>query len=62
MKNIGVDAISISATVRNLAILYKNVPHIDPETAFSNSMGQQGLEYAQTPPTRSVGLNLNVKF
>jgi len=62
IKSTGINAVSLAVTARNLAILYKNVPHIDPESAFSNSLGQQGLEYAQTPPTRSVGLSLNVKF
>jgi hypothetical protein len=58
----GINQLSFGVSVRNLAILYKEVPHIDPESAFSSSTGQQGLEYAQTPSTRSVGFNLNVKF
>ncbi|MCB4799239.1 SusC/RagA family TonB-linked outer membrane protein [Neotamlana laminarinivorans] len=58
----GVDQLSLALTARNLAILYKKVPHIDPESAFSNSTGSQGLEYAQIPPTRSLGLSLNLKF
>ena len=61
-KNTGIDNVSFGVTVRNLAILYKKVPHIDPESAFSNSTGQQGLEYAQIPSTRSIGFNLNLKF
>ena len=61
-KNTGIDNISVGATVRNLAVLYKKVPHIDPESAFSSSTGQQGLEYAQIPSTRSIGFNLNLKF
>ncbi|TYP98028.1 TonB-linked SusC/RagA family outer membrane protein [Tenacibaculum adriaticum] len=62
IENTGVDAISIGASIRNVAILYKKVPHIDPETSFGNSIGTQGLEYSQIPPTRSISLNLNVKF
>ncbi len=62
LKNIGVNNISLGLNVRNLLILYKKVPHIDPETSFGNSTGQQGLEYAQTPPTRTYGMNLNIKF
>ncbi|MDW5287774.1 SusC/RagA family TonB-linked outer membrane protein [Formosa sp. PL04] len=61
-SNMNVDAISLGFTVRNLAILYKKVPHIDPETAFSSSTGAQGLEYAQQPSTRNIGFNLNVRF
>ncbi|MFD2543562.1 SusC/RagA family TonB-linked outer membrane protein [Lacinutrix gracilariae] len=61
-KNTGIDNISVGATVRNVAILYKKVPHIDPESAFSSGTGNQGLEYAQIPSTRSIGFNLNLKF
>ena len=51
-----------SIVSRNLAILYKNVPHIDPETGYSDQNGQQGLEYGQLPSARSYGFNINVKF
>jgi len=61
-KNIGVNSITFGVNVRNLAILYKKVPHIDPETSFGNATGSQGLEYAQLPPTRTIGMNLNIKF
>ena len=62
MENIGFDQLSVGVTVRNLAVLYKNVPHIDPESAFSSNIGSQGIEYAQIPSTRSIGFNLNLKF
>lgn len=45
----------------NLALLYAKVPHIDPETAFSNS-NEQGLEFGQIPSARSVGFNIGFKF
>lgn len=59
---IGLQSIDLGLNIRNLAILYKKAPHIDPETAFGSSVGQQGLEYAQTPSTRTIGVSLNVKF
>jgi TonB-linked SusC/RagA family outer membrane protein len=62
IKNSEIDQVSFGLSVRNLAILYRKVPHIDPESAFSSATGQQGLEYAQIPSTRSIGFNLNVKF
>ena len=62
VSNLGMDQFSVGLSVRNLAVLYKAVPHIDPESAFSSGTGSQGLEYAQTPSTRSIGVNLNVKF
>ena len=54
--------VNVGFNVRNLAILYKKVPHIDPETSFGNSTGTQGLEYAQIPPTRTYAFSLNLKF
>ncbi|MBO9204694.1 MULTISPECIES: SusC/RagA family TonB-linked outer membrane protein [Niastella] len=55
----------VSATVslvgRNLWIIHKNVPNIDPETAFTNG-NAQGLEDLGNPTVRSYGLNLNLKF
>lgn len=62
LENTSMQSIELGVTARNLAILYKKAPHIDPETAFGVDVGQQGLEYAQTPSTRTIGINLNVKF
>ncbi len=52
---------SISFIGRNLAILYKNTPNIDPE---SNTLSgnAQGIAATVYPTTRSLGFNLNVKF
>ncbi|KAA9357633.1 SusC/RagA family TonB-linked outer membrane protein [Larkinella humicola] len=52
---------SISLVGRNLAILMKKTPNIDPESTYNNS-NAQGLELAGVPPTRTVGVNLNLKF
>jgi TonB-linked SusC/RagA family outer membrane protein len=60
--NIPIQSIDFGLNVRNLAILYKDAPNIDPETAFGTGTGQQGLEYAQTPSARTVGFSVNVKF
>ncbi|MFT6747007.1 MAG: TonB-linked SusC/RagA family outer membrane protein [Glaciecola sp.] len=54
--------IKFSVVARNLAILYKEAPHIDPETGFSSSNGNQGMEFGQIPSARSYGFNLSVKF
>ncbi|PKA99041.1 TonB-linked SusC/RagA family outer membrane protein [Flavobacteriaceae bacterium MAR_2009_75] len=61
-KNTPLQSFVISVVGRNLAILHKNAPHIDPESAFSDSNGNQGLESGQIPSARSVGVNINVKF
>ncbi len=53
--------LSLSIVGRNLAILYKNLPHLDPDFVQSTS-NIQGIEGGQTPSTKSWGVNLNVKF
>ncbi|MBI4645405.1 MAG: TonB-dependent receptor, partial [Bacteroidia bacterium] len=50
--------LNISVVGRNLAILKKSVPHIDPETAFSNT-NVQGLEFGQLPSVRSFGFSIS---
>ena len=52
---------SVSAVGRNLAILLKHTPGIDPETNLSAG-NDQGIESTQLPPTRSIGFNVNLKF
>jgi hypothetical protein len=49
--------ISVGVYGRNLAILHKNVPHIDPEVATSSS-NVQGFEGGQLPAERTIGFNL----
>ncbi len=53
--------LSLSIVGRNLAILAKNIPNVDPEAAVSSG-NIQGFEGGQLPTERSVGVNLNVKF
>ena len=53
--------ISIGFVARNLAILKKDIPNIDPETA--NTAGNvQGIEGGVKPTERSMGFNVSVKF
>jgi TonB-linked SusC/RagA family outer membrane protein len=54
--------VSLSFVARNLAILYKNIDNVDPESAYSANAGAQGLEYFAMPTTRSYGFNLRVGF
>ncbi len=53
--------INVSAVGRNLSILSANIPHVDPETAFSSG-NVQGLEYGQLPSARSIGFSIGCKF
>lgn len=61
VKAIGAEAINVSLIGRNLWIIHKNTPHIDPETA-NNSGNAQGLENLSPPTTRSYGFSVNLTF
>lgn len=52
---------TISAVARNLFILYSKTENFDPESS-NTSDNAQGLEAFGLPRTRSIGLNLQVKF
>jgi hypothetical protein len=54
--------VTVSLVGRNLAILYKDIPNVDPESAYSANAGAQGLEYFGYPATRSYGFNVNLSF
>jgi TonB-linked SusC/RagA family outer membrane protein len=62
LKNTPIDALKFSIVGRNLALLYKVAPHIDPETGFSSANGEQGQEFGQYPSARNIGFNVNLKF
>ena len=54
--------ITISFVGRNLALLYKDIDNVDPESNYSANAGAQGLEYFGFPSTRTYGFNLTVGF
>jgi TonB-linked SusC/RagA family outer membrane protein len=62
LQNTPIQDFKFSIVARNLALLYKKAPHIDPETGFSSSNGNQGQEFGQIPSARSIGFNINVQF
>ncbi len=53
--------VTLTALGRNLAILHKNVPNIDPETATASDVAQ-GIEFGQIPSTRSLGFKASLAF
>lgn len=55
--NLPFNSIDLALIGRNLWIIHKEAPHIDPETAF-NTGNVQGLESNQFPATRSFGFNV----
>jgi TonB-linked SusC/RagA family outer membrane protein len=60
-NNTPIRNLMISLVARNLAILYKNVPNIDPESAYSAGNGQ-GLDYFGMPSSRTYGINVRATF
>ena len=59
--NSGVENIRLSLIANNLFFLYKDAP-FDPNIASSTGLGLQGVDIYGQPATRSIGLNINVKF
>ena len=61
-RNLGsVRNLNVSFVGRNLALLASTVPHVDPETAFSNT-NAQGIEFGQLPSARSLGFSVRFDF
>jgi hypothetical protein len=57
-----VKGLALSAFCRNAALLLKHIPDVDPEAFASTSDSRLGYEQHTEPTTRTLGLNLNVKF
>jgi TonB-linked SusC/RagA family outer membrane protein len=57
-----VKGLSLSASCRNVAIIHKDLPGLDPEAIQSSGDIRAGYENSSLPTTRSYNLTLNVKF
>ena len=55
-----VKGVTFSASVRNLAILYKDIPNVDPEQI--STTGDSGYEGGALPVTRNYSFGLNESF
>lgn len=55
-----IQSLTLSLVARNLFILMKKTDNIDPESGYSAAV--PGLELGGVPPTRTYGLNLNIKL
>jgi TonB-linked SusC/RagA family outer membrane protein len=62
LNKIGVSDLNLSLVGRNLWIIHKNTPHIDPEISSSAGNTSVGAETNAIPSTRSYGFNLRVNF
>ncbi len=56
-----IQSAKFSLVGRNLAFLFKNTPHIDPEVDRFGA-NSQGFAYGELPNSRSLGVNLNLGF
>ncbi len=54
--------LTFTASVRNVAILYKDIPNLDPEAIQSSGDVRVGYENSSLPTTRSFSFALNAKF
>jgi TonB-dependent SusC/RagA subfamily outer membrane receptor len=54
--------LTLTGTVRNVAILYKDIPNLDPEAMQSSGDFRAGYENAALPTTRNFMFTLNAKF
>jgi len=61
IRGSAIKGVNIAFVARNLAILMKHTPNVDPESNYGTGNGQ-GLELSAYPSARSLGLNVNVKF
>ena len=57
-----VKGLTVSASCRNVAILYKDIPNLDPEASQSGNDTFAGYEGLSLPTTRNFVFGLNVKF
>ena len=57
-----VKGLTLSAACRNVAILYKDLPGLDPESTQSSGDFRAGYESTALPTTRNFNFTLNAKF
>ena len=62
LKRAGIKDVNLSLVGRNLWILFKNLPDVDPEVSQSAGNSNVGFETNAIPSTRSYGFNLKFSF
>lgn len=62
IKNSPFQSATLSLVGRNLFFIMNNAKGFDPEMTAGSQNTSVGLEGFSTPPTRTIGLNLNLKF
>jgi hypothetical protein len=61
LGSLPVRSATISVVGRNLALLFANVPHVDPESAVSASPYYQGFELFNMPTARTISIDISIK-
>ncbi len=61
VRKLGLQTARFALVGRNVAMLFRNHPHQDPEID-ANGANRQGFGYGELPSTRSLGFNLNLGF
>nr|MBI1229447.1 SusC/RagA family TonB-linked outer membrane protein [Cytophagales bacterium] len=56
-----IQGVRLSLVGRNVAMLFRNHPHMDPEVDMKGG-NAQGFASGQQPSTRNIGFNLNLTF
>lgn len=62
LNKMGVKDLSLSLVGRNLWIIHKNIPDLDPEVSQSAGNTSVGAETNAIPSTRSYGFNIRINF
>ena len=63
LENTFIGSLRVGVEGRNLALLFSNIPHIDPEVSFyGGGSNAQGIEAFNLPSTRSYGFNVRATF
>ncbi|GAB3175846.1 SusC/RagA family TonB-linked outer membrane protein [Telluribacter humicola] len=61
LKKVHLQSAKVSIVGRNVLMIFKNTPHVDPE--FDSKGGNaQGFGYGELPSSRSLGMNLSFSF
>lgn len=61
VKKLHMQSAKLSLVGRNVWMIFKNTPHVDPE--FDSKGGNaQGFGYGELPSSRSLGMNLSLSF
>jgi len=62
VSSMGIESASLQLIGRNLFFFDRSAEDIDPESMLGNNIGGQGISAGSLPTTRSLGLNLTLKF